>query len=205
MRATDWDRKWELRIDERMDPKVPSRFLVEQVERLPPGRALDLACGAGRNAVWLAARGWRVTGVDFSEVGLRTARRLAEEQGVAVDWVLADVLDYEPEPAAYDLVLVLYLQVPAEERRRVLGRAASAAAAGGRVLVVGHDASNLTDGYGGPKDPRVLFSAGEVAAELPGLTVERAERVERPVPADGGERVALDALVLARRPDARGR
>ena len=55
----------------------PNRFLVAEVADLPPGRALDVACGAGRNAVWLAERGWTVTGVDFSDVALENARRLA--------------------------------------------------------------------------------------------------------------------------------
>jgi SAM-dependent methyltransferase len=177
----------------------PNRFLVAEVEGLAPGRALDLACGAGRNAVWLAERGWTVTGADFSDVALVNARELAAERGVDVEWVQADLRDWEPLPRAFDLVAVLYLQVPAEERALVLGRAAEAVAPGGTLLVVGHDLQNLNGGHGGPKDPRVLFTPEDVAAELPGLEVEKAERVLRPVAPVAGEALAIDALVRARR------
>jgi SAM-dependent methyltransferase len=177
----------------------PNRFLVAEVEGLEPGRALDVACGAGRNAVWLAEQGWAVTGIDFSDVALANARGLAAERGVEVEWVEADLRVWEP-PGTFDLVAVLYLQVPAEERRLVLGRAAEAVAPGGTLLVVGHDLQNLNGGHGGPKDPRVLFTPEDVAAELAGLEVEKAERVLRPVETEDGEAQAIDALVRARRP-----
>jgi SAM-dependent methyltransferase len=178
----------------------PTRFLVAEVDGLEPGRALDLACGAGRNAVWLAEQGWAVTGADFSEVALANARGLAAERGVEVEWVEADLRDWEPAPQAFDLVLLLYLQLPAEERQLVLGRAATAVAPRGTLLVVGHDLQNLNGGYGGPQDPGVLFTPDEIAAELPGLEVEKAERVLRPVETEDGEAQAIDALVRARRP-----
>ncbi len=134
MRAEDWDRKWR---DERPEPRTePNRFLVAEVERMPPGRALDLACGAGRNAVWLAEQGWKVTAVDFSEVGLAHARRLARSRGVDVEWVCADVLGWMPPESAFDLVVLLYLQLPAAERRQALARAATALAPGGTLLFV---------------------------------------------------------------------
>jgi SAM-dependent methyltransferase len=177
----------------------PNRFLVAEVAELSPGRALDLACGSGRNAVWLAARGWQVTGVDFSDVALEQARALAAEREVEVEWLEGDLLEWEPADRAYDLVVVLYLQVPAAERRRILACAAAAVAPGGTLLVVGHDLENLNGGHGGPKDPRVLFTADEVAAELDGLEIEKAERVLRPVETEEGEVQAIDALVRARR------
>jgi SAM-dependent methyltransferase len=177
---------------------TPNRFLTAETENLEPGRALDLACGEGRNAVWLAERGWRVTGVDFAEAALAKATELAAGRGVELELVHADLLDWVPPPRAYDLVVVLYLQLPAVERRLVLSRAAAAVAPRGTFLLVAHDLSNLTAGHGGPSDPAVLMTADEVAAELAGLTVERAECVARPV--DGAERPALDTLVRARRP-----
>jgi SAM-dependent methyltransferase len=179
----------------------PNRFLVAEVDGLEPGRALDLACGAGRNAVWLAQQGWTVTGADFSDVALANARGLAAERGVEVEWVQADLLDWEPPPRAFALVAVLYLQLPAEERQSVHARAANAVAPGGTLLVVGHDLQNLNGGHGGPQDPRVLFTPDEIAAELPGLEVEKAERVLRPVETEDGEAQAIDALVRARRFD----
>ena len=163
---------------------------------MPPGRALDLACGEGRNAVWLAERGWEVTGVDFAAVGLDKARGLAIARGVESTWVEADLLDYAPPPEAFDLVVILYLQLPAEERSRVLRSAAPAVAPGGTLVVVAHDRSNLDHGHGGPQDPGVLATPEEVAADLDGLEVERADVVER----RDGDLVALDLLVRAHRP-----
>ena len=177
----------------------PNRFLVEELDPLAPGRALDVACGEGRNAVWLAAKGWHVTGVDFSRVGLSKAERLATDRGVQVTWVEADVVEWQPPPASFDAVVVMYLHLPGEQRRRALARAASALAPGGVLLVVGHDATNLLQGTGGPQDPAVLFAPEELAADLAGLEIERAERVTRSVISEAGEATAIDALVRARR------
>ncbi len=181
----------------------PNVFVRREVEGMIPGRALDLGTGEGRNAIWLAEQGWDVTGVDFSEAGLAKAERLAGSRDVRVTWVLADLLEFEPEPGAFDLVLLVYLHLPAEWRRTVLVRAAAALAPGGTLLIVGHDRSNLEEGVGGPRDPAVLYTAEELIGDLPpGLEVERAERVTRTVEAEGhgGPGVALDALVRARRP-----
>jgi SAM-dependent methyltransferase len=178
----------------------PNRFLVEAVEGLTPGRALDLACGEGRNAVWLASQGWKVVGVDFSSAGLAKARGMAHERGVEVTWVEADAVSWAPPRGAFDLVVVMYLQLPADQRRAALGHAAAALAPRGVLLVVGHDATNPTEGFGGPQDPAVLFSAEDIVGDLDGLRVDRAERVERQVETPSGAAVALDALVRAVRP-----
>jgi SAM-dependent methyltransferase len=179
----------------------PNQFLVQEAEGLPPGGALDLACGEGRNAVWLAERGWRVTGVDFSEVGLEKARRLATARGVEGEWIVADLLEYRPQPRAFDLVLVLYLQVLASERAPILRAAADAVADGGAFLLIAHDRSNLQDGYGGPQRAEVLYRAQDVVGDIDasGLRIDRAERVERRVQTPDGIRVALDTLVRASR------
>lgn len=176
-----------------------NRFLVAEVADLSAGRALDLACGEGRNAVWLAEHDWEVTGVDFADVGLAKAATLAGERNVEVEWVEADLLEYVPEPNAFALVAVLYLHVVAAQRRRILARAADALAPGGVLLVIGHDSSNPEQGRGGPQDPAILFTAAEVAAELPDLTVERAETVRRAVGPPDEEAYAIDALVRATR------
>ena len=177
----------------------PNRRFAAEVDGLEPGRALDLACGEGRNAVWLAERGWRVTGVDFSDVALEKAARLAASRGVEVNWVVADVLDLEPEPGAFDLVAVLYLQLPREALLQAMRTAAVAVAPGGTLLVLGHDTTNLADGHGGPRDASVLYTAEDVVPALGDLVVERAEAVERSVPLEDGEAVAIDAFVRAHR------
>src|SRR6476646_1454842 len=89
----------------------PNRFLVRETEGLAPGRALDLACGEGRNALWLAARGWQVTAVDFSAVALDRGRERADRDGLTVDWVEGDVLEWVPPERGFDLVAILYLHL----------------------------------------------------------------------------------------------
>ena len=118
---------------------------------------------------------------------------------MVVEWHLADLRFYEPAPSAYDLVVVLYLHLPADGRRTVHAAAASALRPGGTMLVLGHDSSNLTEGHGGPQDPSLLFTPDDVVDELPGLTIVKAERVVRTVSTEAGERTAIDALVCATR------
>jgi SAM-dependent methyltransferase len=198
MRREDWDRKYAA-VDNLWAAK-PNRFLVAEVEGLPPGRALDLACGEGQNAVWLATRGWRVTGVDYSEVAIAKARDRAARDGVEVDFVQADLVEYAPEPNTYDLVTLLYLHIPSTERKGVHAQASAALAPGGTLLLVGHDLANATEGVGGPSDRDLLYTAAGIASELPGLEIEKATTVLRDV--RGEERDAIDTLVRARRPAA---
>ena len=197
MKRDDWNRRFA--ASGYLFGTEPNRFLVSEVAGLASGSALDLACGDGRNAVWLAERGWRVTGVDFSDVALEKAARLAAGRGVEVEWLEAELLAYEPEPRVFDLVVILYLQLPAEELGAVLERAATAVAPGGTLLVVGHHRDNLEHGHGGPREPSVLYTPADLVPHLDGLHVERAQRVERPVETDAGDAIALDALVRARR------
>jgi SAM-dependent methyltransferase len=196
MKREDWDRRYA--AVENLWSAKPNRFLVAEVAALEPGRALDLACGEGQNAIWLAGQGWRVRGVDYSPVAIAKARARAEREGLDVDFVEDDILSYEPGTGAYDLVLLLYLHLPPEEHRSVVRRAAAALAPGGTFLLIGHDLLNLTEGVGGPSDPGLLYTPDDVVGELDGLAVEKAERVYRDV-ADA-ERPAIDVLVRAQRP-----
>jgi len=178
----------------------PNQFVAAELAGLPPGRALDLAAGEGRNTVWLAERGWRVTAVDFSRVGLEKGRKLSAARGVDEDqvtWIVADLNDYQPEPGGFDLVLIAYAQVAADLLAAMLARASSAVAPGGTMFVVGHDLTNLTDGAGGPQDPEVLYTPELITAGMAGLRVLRAERVRRAVQKDGAPATAIDTLVRA--------
>lgn len=202
MDANAWDRRY---ADSEFVWTVhPNRFLVEEATGLAAGRALDLACGEGRNAVWLAQRGWQVTGVDFSQTGLDKARALATERHVHAEWIHADLLEYRPEPGAFDLVLIFYLQLPPRQRTPVIRAAAGAVAPGGTLLVVAHDSENLEHGHGGPQDPVVLYTAQDIVSDLTdtALRIDRGDRVHRPVQTADGERIALDALLRATRPPA---
>jgi SAM-dependent methyltransferase len=193
----EWDRRYE--GHDLVWTAEPNRFVREAVAGLAPGSALDLACGEGRNAVWLAGRGWTVTGVDFSEVALAKARALAERRGVeGVRLVTADLTTFVPARGAFDLVVVAYLQLPAAALGPILDRAIDAVAPGGTFFLVAHDRANLECGHGGPRSPDVLYGAADVTPRLSGFTIVESGVRERPVDLDGGGRaVALDAVVRA--------
>jgi 2-polyprenyl-3-methyl-5-hydroxy-6-metoxy-1,4-benzoquinol methylase len=197
IRRQMWDERHAARPS--IESHEPDPSLVAIAGGLAPARALDLAAGDGRNAIWLAGHGWDVTAVDFSTVALERARTSAAAAGVTVDWILADLLEWRSDPRSFDLVTVMFLHLPADERRPVYARAADAVAPGGRLVVVGHDRSNVAEGAGGPQDPDVLFTPAEVAGDLAGFVIERAELVTRDV---GDGRRAIDALVVAAHPPA---
>jgi SAM-dependent methyltransferase len=197
MDANAWDERYA--ASELVWSAGPNRFVAEELADLPPGTAVDLAAGEGRNAICLARRGWSVTAVDFSQVALDKGRTLAGD--TALEWVCADATTWRP-PQPVDLTVVAYLQLPADQRRAAVRGAVESLAPGGTFLLVAHDSTNLTEGTGGPQDPAVLMTAEDVLADLDGLPLEvvRAERVAREVsPGDDhrGEpaRTAWDCLV----------
>ncbi|GCD91261.1 bifunctional 2-polyprenyl-6-hydroxyphenol methylase/3-demethylubiquinol 3-O-methyltransferase UbiG [Nocardioides sp. LS1] len=198
MDAEAWDERYA--AAELVWSVTPNQFVAAELADLPPGRAVDLAAGEGRNAIWLARRGWSVTAVDFAQVGLDKGRRLAEEADVT--WVCADATTWRGE--GYDLAVVAYLQLPAAERREAVRRAFEALRPGGTFLLVAHDSTNLAEGTGGPQDPAVLMTSADVLDDLGEASYEllHADRVARQVPDGHGEadRTAWDCLVrLVRR------
>src|SRR4051812_12958963 len=154
MDAREWDERYA--AADLVWSATPNQFVEAELAGLRPGRALDLAAGEGRNALWLAGRGWHVTAVDFSRAGLDKGRRLQQHHdadGSSIEWVQADVLTYDAAAASYDLVLLAYLQLTPDQRRTAVQRGFAALRAGGTFFVVAHDSSNLTEGTGGPPDP----------------------------------------------------
>lgn len=200
MGSQQWDERYS--GDELVWTSTPDQFLVAEVAGLPAGRAVDLACGEGRNSIWLAEQGWQVTGVDFSAVGLARAQRFADLWDVKVTWVEASVEDWTPPSHGFDLVVVLYLQLPQPAREAALAVAAASVAPGGALLVGAHDQDNLTRGYGGPPNADMLYQVSDVtvAAAAADLNVERAEQAVRVVDTDAGPKEAIDTFVRARRP-----
>lgn len=201
MDAGDWDARYA--ASELIWSRGPNQFIEAECAGLPPGRAVDLACGEGRNAIWLASLGWQVTAVDFSPVALDKGRTLAGE--LDVDWVCDDATSWTG--SGLDLAVVAYFQVPAALRRTAARHVVSSLRPGGTLVWVAHDSTNLSEGTGGPQDPAVLMTADGVVADLDGIDVEvvRSGRVERVVPGAStsgthrhtGEasRVAYDCLV----------
>lgn len=176
-----------------------NQFVARDLAGLAPGKAIDLGTGEGRNAVWLARRGWDVTAVDFSKVALEKARELAALAEVEIDFRHADVADFEPD-ASVDLVLLSYLQLGNPARSDVLRRVVGWLSPGATVFVVAHDKANVTDGYGGPGDIDVCYDLDETVRLLRPLVVLEAEVAVRLVHTDDGSRNALDTVVMARRP-----
>ncbi|MQA02074.1 MAG: methyltransferase domain-containing protein [Streptosporangiales bacterium] len=189
--AAVWDDRYA--NTDRLWSATPNATVATLVGDLPAGRALDVAAGEGRHAVWLAGRGWDVTAVDFSAVGIARGRAGAADSDVPVDWVVADVTTWAP-PAdtSYDLILVAYLHVPED----VFGRLREWLAPGGRLVVVGHALRNLTEGVGGPQNPQLLYDEEKLQAAAAGLRVERLGEVFRETP-DG---TAIDVCLVATDP-----
>lgn len=207
MDARDWDQRYA--DSELVWSAEPNQFVARECADLDPdrpgrrGRALDLAAGEGRNAIWLARRGWEVTAVDFSQVALDKGRTLAGD--TPLDWVCADATTWRGE--GYDLAVLAYLQLPAPARTAAVRNAFGSLDPGGTFLLVAHDSTNLAEGTGGPQDPRVLMTAEDVLGDLAGedfevVTADRFPRAVTVADEHGGEaeRTAWDCLVrLTRR------
>lgn len=186
---------WDHRYAENPWPTAPDAALAELVTPLAPSDALDVGCGPGRNAIWLAARGWRVTGVDSSAVGLEQAAERAREAGVSLNLIQADFLEYLARPVRFGLVVIANIHLAPPERRELFAAAASAVAPGGHLFVIGHHLDSL--GRAGPPDPDRLFSEERFAGLFPTLQIERLERYERP--GGAGEPPLVDLVLWASR------
>ncbi|NNF65799.1 MAG: methyltransferase domain-containing protein [Acidimicrobiia bacterium] len=188
-----WDQRFS--GDEFLFGSEPNEYVVETCSDLEPTEALDLGCGEGRNAVWLAAQGHRVTAVDVSPVGLAKAAQLAAAREVAVDWVCVNLGEYEPAPQSFGLVVLSYIHVDPALRVPLHVKAARSLLAGGRLVVVGHHVRNVEEGIGGPQNPDILLTEEQMQADFEGLSIIRNETVEREVP--GASVTALDLVFVA--------
>lgn len=191
--ASSWDDRY--RQADLVWNAEPNVFVAKYASQLPVGDAIDLGAGEGRNSVWLARNGWRVTAVDFSVVALEKAMAMAVDAGVSIATEPSDALHFHPADQV-DLVVLCYLQLPDEQQQRVLRNAATWVRPGGSVLVVAHDKSNVEHGHGGPPDASVCYTVENTIDALAGLDIDIAEVAKRPV----GDAVALDTVVLASRP-----
>jgi SAM-dependent methyltransferase len=200
MDATPWDERYA--ASDLVWGLEPNRFVREQSEHLRIGRAVDVACGEGRNAIWLAQLGWHVTGIDYSAVAIERARQLTSKRDPAVAarmvWRVEDATTMPLKAKAFDLAVISYLHLPPDQTETVVRNVARSVAPAGHLVIVGHDRRNLREGVGGPEDETLLYDPNVLRlllGEIPGIVVELAETVERETP-DG---IALDTLVRARR------
>jgi SAM-dependent methyltransferase len=177
----------------------PNTQLVRYAADLPPGTALDVGSGEGGDALWLAARGWRVTGTDISEVALRRGAAAAERAGVAdrLTWRQADLLTWTPPPAAFDLVTAFFVHLPALHREALVRRLAAAVRPGGTLLFVAHHPADLEVAGLRPHMPE-MFATGEQLAELldPAAWTIATAAPDRPGQDGEGNPVTLHDAVL---------
>jgi SAM-dependent methyltransferase len=147
----------------------PNTQLVAQVGGLAPGTALEVGSGEGADAIWLAARGWQVTGLDISQVALDRAAGHAEQAGAEIaariTWQQADLLTWSPS-GQFDLVTAQFIHLPGPARRSLHRSLAAAVRSGGTLLIVGHHPSDVSAMVGRPDLPDFLYTAEDVAAEL---------------------------------------
>jgi SAM-dependent methyltransferase len=177
----------------------PNQFVATHLAGNPAGRALDLGSGQGRNAVWLALQGHTVTAVDLSPVATQQAQQLAAEASVDVEFIAADLAEWQPEPSSYDLVLLSYLQLPGELRRQVHHKVVTALAPGGTVFLIAHHLDNIEHGIGGPPYPEVNFTEDQLAEDFVELDIETLTKVERNVQKGDVEGTAIDIMLIAKR------
>jgi SAM-dependent methyltransferase len=202
-----WDNRYG--ASERVWSGNPNPQLLACGSGLTPGSGLDVGCGEGADAIWLAARGWKVTGVDISPVGLEraAAHAAAASEAIAarIQWRHADLFADDVEPfGAFDLVSSHYLHLPPAVRDRAIGRLASAVLPGGSLLVVQHHPLDLEVPGLRPNMPELFCTAAELADLLDpaGWEIDAADTTRREVRRRDGELVtAHDALLHARRRD----
>ena len=177
--------------------------LVAEMSGFVPGTALDVGCGEGADALWLAERGWRVTAIDISGVALERARSAASHAGSTgrIDWRQGDVATWAPE-RSYDLVSVQFMQLAAPLRDAVFRRLAAAVAIDGTLLIVGHHPSDLETAVRRPRMPGVLYTAEEIAGLLDPQAWETLVQAARPrgtTDANGAPAIVHDAVLRLRR------
>ncbi|MFA9501585.1 class I SAM-dependent methyltransferase [Natrinema sp. H-ect1] len=182
-----WNERYEKRDREPRDD--PVGVLERRIETLPDGRALDVATGSGRNALFLAERGYDVDAVDIADEAIETARERADERGLDVDWTRADLAEFDPEPGRYDLIVVSYFAA-----LEFLPDLKEALVPGG-VLVSEHHLRS-SDPVAGPSTDRYRYRSNDLLRACLDLTV--LSYTERRRPTDDGEPVAVATLVARR-------
>lgn len=183
---------------------APNDFLVSVVNRLPAGRALCLAEGEGRNAVFLAEQGFDVTAVDASAVGLQKAERLAADRGTSIRTIVSDLSHYEIAPETWDVIVLIFAHVAPELRRRVHAAAAGGLKPGGALVLEAYTPAQLALKTGGPPVVDLMMRLNDLEFEFRGLDFAIGRELQREIH-EGTLHNGVSAVVqvLAFRPDTR--
>ncbi|HTA09758.1 MAG TPA: methyltransferase domain-containing protein [Streptosporangiaceae bacterium] len=192
-----WDNRY-LTAD-RLWSGRPNVQLVAQAADLQPGDALDVGCGEGADAIWLAGQGWHVTAVDVSAVALDRAARHAAAQGselaARITWQQADLLSWDPAAAQFDLVSAQFMYLPHPAFEDMCARLAAAVRPRGTLLMVGHHPDEVRARGAAVAD--MAWSAEQLAAALDGsFEIVVAAAIERPATDADGQPIAMRDTVL---------
>jgi len=210
MDAAFWDDRYGSR--DRLFSGNPNGVLVTELTDLKPGQALDVGCGEGGDALWLARRGWQVTAVDISRTALeRAAAEAASDADVAgrIAWTRADLTAAPPPAGSFDLVSVQYFPLPRQPDHIALRALLDSVAPGGTLLFAGHDLADMSrhHGHEGDEanpihgfDPSAYYQPAEVARLLgEGWTILINETRPRTAPAPEGTHHVHDTVLRAQR------
>ncbi|WP_430330900.1 class I SAM-dependent methyltransferase [Rhodococcus sp. ACT016] len=163
-----WNERY--RSSHRLWSGNPNPNLVNEVSDLTTTTALDVGCGEGADAIWLAGRGWTVTAIDLSIVAIERAAGHAADAGSdiaeRITWQQADLLEWNPGAMGYDLVTSQYVHLPSGQREVLFRHLADLVAPGGTLLIVGHHPSDLETSIPRPPRPELFFTPEEVVALL---------------------------------------
>ncbi len=191
MNMSDMRSLWDARYEAKgaLWGAEPNQFLAEIAEVLEPGTALDLGCGQGRNSLWLASRGFEVTGLDLSSIAIEQAKAVAAELDLDASFESVDLTTWDPAGRVWDLVVLTYLHLSHERRPVVHAAARRAVAPGGRLVVIAHHLDNFENGVGGPPVPELLFTEQQLAGDFSNLKILRNQKVIRTT--DEGDAIDL--------------
>ena len=175
-----WDKRYD--TDEYVYGTEPNGFLKSVADRIPKGKILCLGEGEGRNAVYLAELGHKVTAVDSSPVGLKKARRLAENRDVAIETIVADIEQYSIQPDSWDAIVSIFFHLLPEPRRNLHRQVAAGLRPGGVFILEAYTIDQLRFKTGGPKTEELMMSLEALKEELEGLYFEHGMEMEREIP-----------------------
>ena len=176
------------RWDERYDQEnfifgtEPNDFLKQEAYRIPTGgKVLCLGDGEGRTGGWLAEQGFQVTSVDLSQVGLDKTQRFADQRGVQIETIYADLAEWHIEPQAWDGIVSIFCHMMPDERKKMHPRIVKGLQPGGVFLLEAYTPDQINNGTGGPSNPDLLVTTEDLTPELKSLDIQLAHNIERDV------------------------
>jgi SAM-dependent methyltransferase len=162
-----WDNRYS--SEEFIYGTEPNEFFRSEINRISPGRLLALAEGEGRNGIYAASLGWKVDAVDFSSAARTKALKLASQKNTDINYVTADLKDFEPEIDSYDAVSMIFMHLNPEVSGDVHKRAVYALRPGGRVILEVYAKEQLGKSSGGPQNSEMLYSIEDINQNFAGL------------------------------------